>query len=58
MKAHLYTEQRAKLMEPDKVESWHWYSLKNLPEDLFLPLKQLMLGFSYGASNRVVELQF
>ena len=31
-----------KLMEPDKCEEWRWYSLDDLPEPLFPPLKQVI----------------
>lgn len=31
-----------KLMEPNKCIKWQWFSLDNLPEPLFLPLKTLM----------------
>lgn len=30
-----YTGGKVSVMEPDKVESWDWYDLNNLPEPLF-----------------------
>lgn len=27
------------VMEPEKCESWEWFSLSQLPEDLFIPLR-------------------
>jgi len=31
-----------KIMEPDKCEKWQWFEWNNLPEQLFLPLKNLL----------------
>lgn len=33
--------------EPEKCESWEWYSLSDLPDDLFLPLKNYFSGNGY-----------
>lgn len=29
-------------MEPEKCERWEWFAFHNLPENLFLPLKNLL----------------
>ena len=34
--------------EPEKVEQWQWFSMDNLPENLFLPLSQLLQGKAFG----------
>jgi len=33
---------------PHKTEEWKWFDWDNLPENLFLPLKQLKMGKFYG----------
>lgn len=48
MKADLTNNQEVKNLEPHKVEDWHWFFLENLPDNLFLPLKQLSQGLAYG----------
>ena len=36
-----------KIMEPDKCEEWRWFKWNQLPETLFLPIKNLIeIGFS------------
>lgn len=37
----------ARIMEPEKLEKWGWFGWENLPEPLFIPLKNLVKsGFS------------
>lgn len=35
-------EQVARICEPDKIVTWQWFSLNQLPEPLFLPLDNLI----------------
>ena len=37
-----YKSGEPKVLEPDKCEQWGWFEWKNLPEPLFLPIKNLM----------------
>lgn len=37
-----YKNGVAKVIEPEKCESWKWYELNKLPEPLFLPIQNLM----------------
>ena len=48
MKANLTEGQIVQNLEPHKVEDWQWFDLEELPEHLFLPLKQLISGLAYG----------
>jgi len=42
-----YVSGKVKVLEPDRCESWEWFDWDNLPDDLFLPLKNLKLtGFN------------
>jgi len=42
-----YAKGTASCKEPDKCEKWEWFSWDNLPEPLFLPLKnQITQGFN------------
>jgi 8-oxo-dGTP diphosphatase len=34
--------KRIKTLEPDKTDSWEWFNLDNLPDNLFLPLQNLI----------------
>ena len=36
-----YASGKVKLMEPDKCEKWEWFDWHNLPEPLFLPIRNL-----------------
>lgn len=40
--------QKVQNPEPHKIESWEWFSLKNLPEKLFLPIQNFFEGGGYG----------
>ncbi|KJW02689.1 putative aDP-ribose pyrophosphatase MutT [Rickettsia endosymbiont of Ixodes pacificus] len=42
LKAHCLNEHELQNLEPDKVESWQWFALDNLTDNLFLPLKRLI----------------
>jgi hypothetical protein len=33
--------------EPDKVKSWEWVSLYDLPDNLFLPLKNFVHSYDF-----------
>jgi 8-oxo-dGTP diphosphatase len=37
-----YAGGELKNMEPDKADDWDWYDWDNLPEPLFLPIKNLL----------------
>jgi 8-oxo-dGTP diphosphatase len=37
-----YDSGELKVMEPDKCEKWEWFEWSNLPEPLFLPVKNLI----------------
>ena len=41
MKAIFPEGQEIKNLEPHKTDGWNWFSLDDLPENLFLPLKKL-----------------
>jgi 8-oxo-dGTP diphosphatase len=41
MKAFFPEEQQVINKEPHKCSAWQWFSIKNLPENLFLPLKKI-----------------
>ena len=49
MKADYPEGQTIKNNESHKTEEWKWFSLKVLPENLFLPLEQLVSDKGYGA---------
>lgn len=36
-----YSNGEVKIMEPKKCEKWEWFNWDNLPEPLFLPIKNL-----------------
>lgn len=48
MTAKYPRDQQLRNCEPHKVEQWQWFSLNNLPTDLFLPLKHLVAKQGYG----------
>ncbi|MGX6960404.1 MAG: NUDIX hydrolase [Rickettsia endosymbiont of Pentastiridius leporinus] len=47
LKAHCLNEDQLENLEPHKVESWQWFALDNLPDNLFPPLKRLIDGNCY-----------
>ncbi|GJX36161.1 NUDIX hydrolase 1-like protein [Tanacetum coccineum] len=43
MSAHLsYPDQTPQNIEPDKCFGWEWYDLRNLPEPMFGPLRDML----------------
>jgi 8-oxo-dGTP diphosphatase len=38
----IYCVGKIKVLEPDKCEKWEWFEYNNLPENLFLPLKNFV----------------
>ena len=51
MTANITKNQSVINLEPHKVEEWHWFNLLDLPELLFLPLKNLILGHYYESQH-------
>lgn len=41
--------------EPDNFKKWQWFKIDQLPDNLFLPLKQLVNNDSYG--KKLLELR-
>lgn len=37
-----YDSGELAVMEPDKCEQWHWFHWKQLPEPLFLPIRNFL----------------
>jgi 8-oxo-dGTP diphosphatase len=37
-----YKEGKAKVMEPDRCEEWKWYEWGKFPENLFVPVRNLL----------------
>lgn len=37
-----YGDGKIENLEPEKVLSWEWFDIDNLPDNLFLPLKNLL----------------
>lgn len=37
-------DQTVKNLEPEKTESWEWFDTNKLPEQLFLPLQNMLEG--------------
>ncbi|MGV2432611.1 MAG UNVERIFIED_CONTAM: NUDIX hydrolase [Rickettsiaceae bacterium] len=48
MQARYQGAQKIQNMEPHKTLEWNWYSLEQLPDNLFLPLEQLLENKAYG----------
>ena len=42
MCAHFPKEQKIKNKEPEKCLLWEWFDINELPDNLFLPLKNLL----------------
>lgn len=49
--------QEIKNCEPHKVEEWQWVQLFNLPDNLFLPLKNLVDGKGYGKKLQILDYE-
>ncbi|MGD9684062.1 MAG: NUDIX hydrolase [Candidatus Obscuribacterales bacterium] len=43
-------EGEPRVMEPDKVESWDWYGMDDLPSPLFIVTRRMIEAFSAGFS--------
>lgn len=39
---------KPKVLEPQKLESWYWYDLNNLPKPLFEPIKHSISALKTG----------
>lgn len=44
MVAEFPEDQKIKNLEPDKTSAWEWFDLESLPDQLFLPMKNLIAG--------------
>jgi 8-oxo-dGTP diphosphatase len=42
--AHFPENQKVSNLEPEKTSAWQWFDLNELPENLFLPLENLIAG--------------
>ncbi len=52
MTAKIEEAQSPMNLEPHKTESWEWFSLSKLPNNLFSPLKQYFSGTGYESLNQ------
>lgn len=41
-------EGEAKVMEPDEITEWKWFSLRDLPKPLFPPSKMVLQNYTRG----------
>lgn len=55
IQAKLLNNQPVINKEPDNFEKWQWFKINQLPDNLFLPLKQLVNNKSYG--KKLLELR-
>ncbi len=44
MCAHYPEDQTVENLEPEKTAAWEWIDVKKLPQNLFLPMKNLLAG--------------
>lgn len=51
MRLDLVHPQIVQNIEPHKIEEWRWFPLNKLPVPLFLSLKHLLEGRSYGSAG-------
>lgn len=47
MTANYPIDQAVQNPEPHKIESWEWFSVKALPDNLFLPIQNFFEGGGY-----------
>ena len=48
MKVIYPEDQQVRNLEPHNLEQWRWFNVNELPDDLFLPLRQLVNDKNYG----------
>jgi ADP-ribose pyrophosphatase YjhB (NUDIX family) len=48
-KATLRDEDEPQVMEPDEIGQWRWFSLNNLPPNLYLPSKKMIEKYQADA---------
>lgn len=58
MKANYPENQQIVNLEPHKIIEWEWYSFKNLPNNLFMPLNQLIDKKGYNLDGVINNEQF
>jgi ADP-ribose pyrophosphatase YjhB (NUDIX family) len=41
-------EGEPKVMEPDEITEWNWFSMDNLPQKMFFPSKRVLENYKVG----------